>query len=293
MKPPLTICSDLSEEVRYNVPDLKLYIKKDFLSRYGYAAACHWHPDLEFICVLDGSMDFYINGEILHLNSSQGVFVNSSRLHYGFSTQKKECTFLAIVIHPTVLHQDKPFLRLHFDEKFNTATEDFILLREEIPWQKEIMEFMKKLHTEMISPNRSVLNLLAYALLMDAKISENIQKKTAVQKEDRLADPAMWKMVAFIHQNYMNNIKIDEIAKAANICRSNCCKLFRKSIMESPTAYLRHYRIMKSCQMLLDTNRSISEIADACGFQSVSYFIMVFKKEMGMSPAKYRNQKIL
>ena len=60
---------------------------------------------------------------------------------------------------------------------------------------------------------------------------------------------------------------------------------------ETPNSYLKHYRIMKSCQLLKDTNRSISEIADSCGFQSVSYFFSVFRKSMGVSPAKYRKQK--
>ncbi len=56
---PLDVYSDLSEQVKYNLADLCLYIKTDYLSRYGYVADCHWHSDLEFIYILDGTMDFH------------------------------------------------------------------------------------------------------------------------------------------------------------------------------------------------------------------------------------------
>lgn len=104
MKPLLDIYSDLSEQLHYNIPDLQLYVQKDHLSRYGYTATCHRHPDLEFILVLDDSMDFYINGETVHLTPDCDVFVNSSRLHYGFSNSRQECCFITMATHPAILH---------------------------------------------------------------------------------------------------------------------------------------------------------------------------------------------
>lgn len=37
VKSPLDVYSDLSEQLHYNIPDLRLYVQKDYLSRYGYA----------------------------------------------------------------------------------------------------------------------------------------------------------------------------------------------------------------------------------------------------------------
>lgn len=144
MKSPLDVHSDLSEQIHYNIPDLQLYVQRDCLSRYGYAAACHRHPDLEFILVLDGIMDFYINGEIVHLTSDCGVFVNSSRLHYCFSNGKKECNFIAVVIHPALLHQNIPAVRSYFERRFTSKMNDFIMLKESVEWQNDIIELIKK-----------------------------------------------------------------------------------------------------------------------------------------------------
>lgn len=289
---PLEIYSDLSEQIKYNETDLRLYIRKDCLSRYGYAAACHWHSDLEFICVLDGSMDFYVNGKIVHMNSGQGVFVNSKRLHYGFSVEKKECQFIAVVIHPTVLHQNILSVKSYFDRKFSLQTEDFILLEKEIEWQNKIITLIKKCEREMVMLDKNIFKVLTYINEMLALVSENIQESTEEREFPGIVDSTIWKMLSYIHQNYGNNIRVNDIAASANVCRSNCCKLFQKVIRETPNSYLKHYRIMKSCQLLRETKRSITEISMTCGFQSVSYFIAVFRTEMGISPTKYRKQEI-
>lgn len=128
--------------------------------------------------------------------------------------------------------------------------------------------------------------------MLAARVSENIQENTTKRNNPATMNSTVWKMLVYIHQNFMNDIKIADIATAANVCRSNCCKLFHNVVKETPNSYLKHYRIMKSCQLLRDTDRSISEIADSCGFQSLSYFISVFRKSMGISPAKYRKQQI-
>jgi hypothetical protein len=49
------VFSDLSEQLNYHLPDFPLYVRQGALLQFDrYAAACHWHSDLEFILVLDG-----------------------------------------------------------------------------------------------------------------------------------------------------------------------------------------------------------------------------------------------
>ncbi|UKS27981.1 helix-turn-helix transcriptional regulator [Paenibacillus sp. HWE-109] len=66
--------------------------------------------------------------------------------------------------------------------------------------------------------------------------------------------------------------------------------MFNKYVGQTPNTYLTRYRIQKSCEMLKETKRSISEIALACGFQSSSYFTSIFRKQLGLVPQDYRKQ---
>ena len=53
----LEVFSDMSERLNYNVPGFPIYARKGELRHFDrYAAACHWHPDLEFILILNGTI---------------------------------------------------------------------------------------------------------------------------------------------------------------------------------------------------------------------------------------------
>ena len=79
----LEILSDLSEILPYPIPDFPLYAGIGKLANQNqYTVGCHFHPDFEFNLVLEGVMDYFINGENVHLGTGDGIFVNSQRLHY-------------------------------------------------------------------------------------------------------------------------------------------------------------------------------------------------------------------
>lgn len=93
------VSSDLSERIDYNIPDLPIYARRDALSSFpDYRCPCHWHRDLEFIHVISGQMQYFVNGAIVTLEAGNGLVVNSSRLHYGFSPQQRQCRFTCGVV---------------------------------------------------------------------------------------------------------------------------------------------------------------------------------------------------
>lgn len=137
MESPLNVLSDLSERLEYNLTGFPVYVKKDELSRYGYEALCHWHPDLEFVYIVDGTMDYFVNGEKVRIRQGQGLFVNSRRLHYGFSEQKEDCTFIALVIHPALFTGSFDEAKAFAEQKFGLDNIDHMLLYPHVPWHKK------------------------------------------------------------------------------------------------------------------------------------------------------------
>ena len=113
----------MSELLNYNLPGFPLYARKGEMKNFHlYATACHWHPDLEFIYVLDGTMEFFINGQTVPIKKNEGIFINSNRLHYNYSADHTNCIFIVVVVHPSLLGTEtflgKSYFRSHFgDEK--------------------------------------------------------------------------------------------------------------------------------------------------------------------------------
>lgn len=113
----IIVSSDLSERIDYNIPDLPIYARRDALSSFpDYRCPCHWHRDLEFIHVISGQMQYFVNGAIVTLEAGNGLVVNSSRLHYGFSPQQRQCWFTCVVVGPELLE------RLGADERVSSAS---------------------------------------------------------------------------------------------------------------------------------------------------------------------------
>ena len=100
----LELKDDRSEKVKYDYTDYPIYIRRALLSSYpNYTAPSHWHDDIEFIAVLSGEIQYNINGEIITMESGEGIIVNTRQLHFGFSTEKKECDFICVLLHPLML----------------------------------------------------------------------------------------------------------------------------------------------------------------------------------------------
>ena len=87
---------------------------------------------------------------------------------------------------------------------------------------------------------------------------------------------------------YFMSISLADIAASANISQSECCRLFRRILHQSPNEYVISCRISKSLGLLAEGRLSMTEIAGLCGFQSSSYFSETFKKVIGMSPRDYK-----
>lgn len=290
MRKVLDVYSDLSEKLNYNLPDFPLYVRKGALRQFErYAAECHWHVDLEFLLVLEGSLDYFVNGRTVHIDAGHAIFVNSRRLHYGFSKRLADCTFIVVVVHPSLLGDSAPAGKRFFHDKFGTETDDLLLLDLQEAWHHDAIALMQRLYVDIHAAEPSFLRLLATAAALCAEVGEHVQPAARHQVEDQ-SWMIVRRMTGHIHQHYGDRLRLDEIAAAGAVSRSRCCKLFGQCVGQTPNDYLTRYRIQKACEMLRDTRRSIGEIADACGFQTASYFAFSFRREIDTTPQEYRRR---
>lgn len=100
---------------------------------------------------------------------------------------------------------------------------------------------------------------------------------------DRLA-----RVVEFIDAHLGDPILIDDLAKVACLSQYHFCRRFRASMNTSPHAFVTARRVVLGRQMLSDSERTLAEIAFACGFSSQAHFTTQFKAHMGQPPGAYR-----
>lgn len=95
-------------------------------------------------------------------------------------------------------------------------------------------------------------------------------------------------IVNYIHSNIKEQLRIDDIANVANMSVSNMCDFFKKSTSKTIISYINELRIADAAIMLIETDKTILEIAYESGYQTISHFNNKFKKYKKQTPTQYR-----
>ena len=129
--------------------------------------------------------------------------------------------------------------------------------------------------------------MAAFALLLRHGLT---QPKSAAPKEKALRsylviEPAL----RCIKNEYARTMTVDELAKLCNVSKHYFCRVFKTITGKSVMEYLRDFRLRVANVLLTNTDRSISDIAASCGFDSSNYFSRCYKGHYGFSPRQSRS----
>jgi LacI family transcriptional regulator len=97
--------------------------------------------------------------------------------------------------------------------------------------------------------------------------------------------------VAFIRQHACESITVADVAGAARITRRTLHNLCRKHLASDVSGLVRRERIARAKTLLLNSNRTITDIAAECGFVHYSRFYSLFGRMTGVTPGVYRRQR--
>ncbi len=99
------------------------------------------------------------------------------------------------------------------------------------------------------------------------------------------------KVVELVNRSFRDDLTLKDVAQDLFVTADYLGKIFREGTGTTFSQYLTSVRLKYACSLLMSTDLSVKEIAIAAGFQSVEYFIYSFKRNMGITPGKYRAEK--
>lgn len=92
----------------------------------------------------------------------------------------------------------------------------------------------------------------------------------------------------YIHENYMFDISMQDMARMMNYSEAYFCKLFKQCFHKNFISYLTEFRVAEAKKMLEEPTVNVKEIGKAVGYADSNYFAKVFKRITGQSPTEYR-----
>ena len=160
----------------------------------------------------------------------------------------------------------------------------------ETPW--EVFHKVDALMREAQEPEREgKLKLLVLGLLMNAEKWEmgrceamgETAARSSLEKQRKVH------LVAdYIAENYTQDCSAQALADRFYLSKSYLCRIFREVTNFTISEYVNLYRIAASKTYLLQEEMGMAQIAQRLGYESLTYFERVFKKQMSISPLQFR-----
>lgn len=143
-------------------------------------------------------------------------------------------------------------------------------------------EQMKKLYEKLplYTPEKMLSIASIAAMLTGYILMEKMLRPDISDKKERI--------LSYIEDNLLNELNIQKICADTGVSKNVLYRFIREKFGCTVSSYINKKRVKTACRMLRETDFSIERISRKCCFASTSYFTRTFKKEMGITPVKYR-----
>ncbi len=130
---------------------------------------------------------------------------------------------------------------------------------------------------------KQIKSILLESIFCAQKIEEQNRKK-------RQGDPRVQKCIDYIANHFWEDIDLELLHQLSGYSKTALIEKFKQHHGVTPIGYLHSVRMNAAKQELVNSNASIAEIAERCGFHCPYYFSNAFKKQLGQSPNQYRKK---
>lgn len=249
----------------------------------------HYHPELELVYIVSGKGTLYVGDFIGNFESNNIFLIGSNVPHMFDSSIDFEGKSTSIVVH---LNYDFLNKLSHIGEEFNYISSLIQLSNRGLKFNTKEGEKYKSLFNELSVTSEDEKVLQTLKILYRLSLIENLAKLGSIEwlEQINITDDRMNKVIEFVMMNFKNEVQLDEIAEMVAMNKTAFCRYFKQNTNKTFVNFLNGVRINYACKLLKENNASNS-ISMACynsGFNSLSYFSRIFKKNIGCAPSEYR-----
>lgn len=262
-----------------------IFVGKDATQNRDYTYPSHSHNYHELYFLVSGGRRYFIGRKIYDVSPHNLVFVPPFKTHKTTSLNMSGYDRYVLFVYEQRLQS---FIELLGKEEFNGLMNCGCL---KLPpkaarqIEKDLETLCNECHSD--SPySQAYLNHLVQDILLCALRYGSKKSASSVESADKIQDVSK-----FIQENYDTQITLDDAAKMVYMERTYFSKRFKRLTGLGFQEFLTQTRISAAQRMLKDTNLSIIEISQRCGFSSSNYFGDVFKRWNGISPSDFRKSK--
>lgn len=235
----------------------------------------HYHDLLEIYFLEEGNCHFFIDNKSYQLEAGDIVLCPGGTIHkakYEDTDYKRVLINCSRYYIPGSIFKDISNI-IYVYRNDNITTE-----------VKHIFDSLKKEYESGDKYSAEAIRGLMYMLFIMLARNENKKSQTLIS--NAYIDTA----IEYIKNNFQSQITLTDIAKKCSVSTEHMSRIFKKETGCCFSEYLTYTRLQHAEYLLKNSNLSITETAQSCGFSDSNYFSVVFKKNYKKSPMALKKE---
>ncbi len=249
-------CKMIAEYELSREADERLYVS---LNKDG-VCPLHFHRKIELVYIQSGHKTIICDNQKFFLEEDQ-IFVADSYQIHSYEASKDSTQIIIVVPY----HMLRDYYLLYSDCK----------LKNNVLLDKDICRAMKPLFTALAKKNP---NPLINQGRVDQLMGHIVDTLGVEPKKESFDHKFIEEVLAYIHENYREEITLDSLADHFNYSKYYFSRLFNSYLHTNITNYLAMIRLQAAIEMLKNGQENVSDAALAAGFASIQTFYRAAKK---------------
>ena len=228
----------------------------------------HWHEFYEIEYVLEGSGTCTINEQDYDMEYGTLFLMTPVDLH---SVKTENAKIINIMFSADAISPDplSPYTAIGIPKAVRIPKEDLTFV------ESVLFEIVKNPKNEKLCS--SLIEVLLIKLKECFAVSQNEARHSLSQK-----------MCFFIINHFREKITLSDVAKSVNVTNVYASKIFKAQTQTGFKEYLNNLRFEYAKKLLTESELTVQEVCDSCGFDDYPNFIRRFKNRFNMSPMQYK-----
>ena len=263
-----------------------------------YVGILHRHEYIEVVYVISGTATHVIEDKTYKVKRGDLYIINVNTAHMFCDSKKNQEPLVvydlmftpeffdkALTGSRTIEELDRSFMfrslfqgRAGTDASFGVSGSLYTMFS----------ELFNRIYHEYRNQDRGYMEIIRAYLLQVVITAIRMDEASANGSMAFNKKQAVKSVIDYIEEHFYTHISVQDLADKVFLNPDYLGRIFKEITGETISTRIQKVRIRHACQMLQSTQRTVTDIASACGFSDTKFFYSVFKKHMGVLPGDFR-----
>lgn len=253
----------------------------------------HFHDWYEIVFVHEGEGTFFIDREFYPMQTGDLFLLTGNIIHRAIPRSDNPYTVSVILFHPGLVHKiplGEPYSYLEAFEQSEYGRCQTPIVHDKL--DRRLKRLLSDMQRELTDPTpgsrHAVLSLFHYLLVDIARHFSSALPRGPI----KVSKSQLWMkdILSYIDTHLAERISLLHLSQQALVSPEHFSRVFKQMTGYHLPDYLNAKRILAVRDQLIQTDLPVAEIGHMCGFESISHFHRIFKKQLQCTPAQFRKK---